>query len=159
MKKLKKFYLAYGSNLNLRQMESRCPDAELIGYTFLQDMRLIFRGSGSGYYLSIERSTGSQVPCGVFIISNTDERRLDAYEGYPRFYRKGCYDNLQLYTMDGQLIMGNLSAIAYMLPRTAPAGFPSKAYVNTCMEGYDNFKFDEKYLTDALVSTWEEMQR
>lgn len=117
-----KLYLAYGSNLNLRQMESRCQDAELIGYTFLPNMRLIFRGSGSGSYLSIESAKGRQVPCGVFRISSHDEKRLDAYEGYPRFYRKIYFDNLRLYTMGGQLRMGKLSAMAYVLPRTAPQG-------------------------------------
>ena len=36
-----KLYLAYGSNLNLRQMAHRCPGAELLGYTYLENTRLI----------------------------------------------------------------------------------------------------------------------
>lgn len=28
-------YLAYGSNLNLEQMRYRCPDAKVVGYTYL----------------------------------------------------------------------------------------------------------------------------
>ena len=28
---MKKFYLAYGSNLNVEQMQFRCPDARIVG--------------------------------------------------------------------------------------------------------------------------------
>ena len=28
---MKKFYLAYGSNLNVKQMRFRCPDARIVG--------------------------------------------------------------------------------------------------------------------------------
>ena len=57
-----KLYLAYGSNLNLRQMAHRCPGAELLGYTYLENTRLIYRGSLSGYYLSIEDAAGLPIP-------------------------------------------------------------------------------------------------
>lgn len=37
-----KYYLAYGSNLNLVQMFRRCPYARVIGHTSLPGMRLVF---------------------------------------------------------------------------------------------------------------------
>ena len=43
-----KYYLAYGSNLNLVQMFRRCPHARVIGHTSLPGMRLVFRGSKTG---------------------------------------------------------------------------------------------------------------
>lgn len=30
-KRKERFYIAYGSNLNLEQMENRCPTAEVVG--------------------------------------------------------------------------------------------------------------------------------
>ena len=39
-------YFAYGSNINLEQMEHRCPDALLVGPVTLQNYELQFRGSG-----------------------------------------------------------------------------------------------------------------
>lgn len=30
-----KYYLAYGPNLNLVQMRQRCPNARVVGYTYL----------------------------------------------------------------------------------------------------------------------------
>lgn len=33
----KRYYAAYGSNLNLRQMRIRCPEAEIIGTSEIED--------------------------------------------------------------------------------------------------------------------------
>lgn len=152
-----KLYLAYGSNLNLRQMAHRCPGAELLGYTYLENTRLIYRGSLSGYYLSIEDAAGSRIPCGVFRITPQDERNLDRYEGYPNFYGKVTYKGLPLYAMDGTLRPGSIDAMAYRLPCSSPAGLPIPYYIRICREGYLDFGFDPAYLDQALTATKEEM--
>ena len=154
-----KLYLAYGSNLNLRQMARRCPSAELLGYTYLEDSRLIYRGSLSGYYLSIENAAGFRVPCGVFRITPQDERSLDRYEGYPELYGKTIYRGLPLYAMDGTLRPGTIDAMAYQLPVSAPAGLPIPYYIRICTEGYRDFGFDIAYLDQALATTKEAMQK
>lgn len=152
-----KLYLAYGSNLNLRQMTHRCPGAELLGYTYLENTRLIYRGSLSGYYLSIEDAAGCRVPCGVFRITPQDERNLDRYEGYPNFYGKVTYKGLPLYAMDGTLRPGSIDAMAYRLPCSSPTGLPIPYYIRICREGYLDFGFDPAYLDQALAATKEEM--
>ena len=81
----KRYYIAYGSNLNVRQMMMRCPTARLIGTSVIKDYRLMFKGSQTGSYLTIEQSLGSEVPVGVWAVSEADERALDRYEGYPNF--------------------------------------------------------------------------
>ena len=154
-----KLYLAYGSNLNLRQMAHRCPGAELLGYTYLEDTRLIYRGSLSGYYLSIEPARGSRTPCGVFRITPQDERSLDRYEGYPELYGKVIYRGLPLYAMDGTRRPVTIDAMAYQLPVSAPAGLPIPYYIRICTEGYRNFGFDIAYLDQALATTKEEIQK
>ena len=50
----KRFYLAYGSNLNKNQMRYRCPDAKVVGVASLIGWRLLFKGSLTGAYLTIE---------------------------------------------------------------------------------------------------------
>lgn len=154
-----KLYLAYGSNLNLRQMAHRCPGAELLGYTYLEDTRLIYRGSLSGYYLSIEPARGSRTPRGVFRITPQDERSLDRYEGYPELYGKVIYRGLPLYAMDGTRRPVTIDAMAYQLPVSAPAGLPIPYYIHICREGYLDFGFDPAYLDQALAVTKEEMHR
>lgn len=87
----RKYYLAYGSNLNLDQMSYRCPSAKPIGRLILKDYRLVYKGRADDFaYLTIEKCEGSVVPLGVFEVSYFDILSLDAYEGYPAFYSK-CY--------------------------------------------------------------------
>ena len=83
-----KFYLAYGSNLNIRQMRFRCSDAQPIGTAEISDYQLLFKGSKTGAYLTIEKKKGGIVPVAVWAVSERDEERLDVYEGCPNFYYK-----------------------------------------------------------------------
>ena len=85
---MKKYYLAYGSNLNVQQMRYRCPDATIFGTAEIPDYQLLFKGSMTGFYLTIEKKEGSTVPVAVWEVSECDERNLDAYEGCPNFYYK-----------------------------------------------------------------------
>lgn len=85
---MKKCYLAYGSNLNQEQMGYRCPHAQAVGTAQLEGWRLVFRGSGSGNYLTIEPAPGYVAPVAVWAVTEADEAALDRYEGYPVFYRK-----------------------------------------------------------------------
>mgnify|MGYP002508533176 CR=1 FL=1 len=39
-------YFAYGSNINLGQMDYRCPDASVVGPVFLDNYELLFRRGG-----------------------------------------------------------------------------------------------------------------
>lgn len=39
--KMKKYYLAYGSNLNIAQMQFRCPDATVVGTAVIPDYELL----------------------------------------------------------------------------------------------------------------------
>ena len=41
----KKLYIAYGSNLNLKQMKYRCPTAKLIGKGVVENYGLQFKGA------------------------------------------------------------------------------------------------------------------
>ena len=84
----KRYYIAYGSNLNVRQMIRRCPEARVIGTGTLEGWELLFKGSKTGSYLTIEQSPDGLVPVAVWEVSERDERNLDVYEGYPNFYYK-----------------------------------------------------------------------
>lgn len=60
-----KFYVAYGSNLNVKQMTMRCPTAMIAGTATLEDWELLFKGSKTGSYLTIEPQVGCQTPVAV----------------------------------------------------------------------------------------------
>ena len=57
----KRYYIAYGSNLNVRQMRMRCPTARRIGTSELKGYELLFKGSKTGSYLTVEKRPGSSV--------------------------------------------------------------------------------------------------
>lgn len=42
----KRYYIAYGSNLNVRQMRMRCPHATILGTANLKDWELLLREAG-----------------------------------------------------------------------------------------------------------------
>ncbi len=133
-----KYYLAYGSNLNLNEMKVRCPSAKMIGSTILKDYELIFRNS----YLTIVPSKGDVLPLGIFEINEEDEEALDYYEGYPYLYYKTCID----FELNNQIYKG----LIYIMNDTTNLTKPTKGYVNRCKEGYSNFNFDYKYIDKAL---------
>ena len=83
-----RYYIAYGSNLNIRQMRWRCPNARIMGTAEILDYELLFKGSRTGSYCTIEPKVGSSVPVGVWAVTAADEAALDRYEGYPTFYYK-----------------------------------------------------------------------
>ena len=69
---MKKYYLAYGSNLNIRQMRYRCPGAKPIGITVITDYELLYKGSKTGAYLTIEPKKNSIVPIAVWEVTEND---------------------------------------------------------------------------------------
>ncbi len=143
---MKRFYLAYGSNLNLRDMSYRCKKAIPIGSTVLMNYRLVYKGSIDGYaYLTIEPSKDSLVPVGIFNISFFDELRLNKYEGYPELYYKEHFP----------INIGNkeAKALIYIMKDNFDYHLPNDQYIDTCMMGYDYFGFDKKVLEDAFDYT------
>lgn len=144
----KRYYIAYGSNLNIPQMGMRCPGARIIGTSVIEDYQLLFKGSKTGYYLTIEPKDGAEVPVAVWEVTETDEKALDHYEGYPNLYYK------KEMTLDIKDIkakkVGRQEVFAYIMHEEQELGVPSCYYMNTCLDGYRAFGFDEKYLFDAV---------
>ena len=143
----KRYYLAYGSNLNVRQMRMRCPTARMIGTATLENYRLMFKGSKTGSYLNIEPEEGCSVPVGVWEVSARDELALDRYEGYPTFYYKKELELPITGIVTGKVRQRN--AFVYIMHEDRQLGVPSNLYMRICMEGYSDFGFDYDVLWDA----------
>lgn len=143
---MKRFYLAYGSNLNLRDMGYRCKKATPIGSTVLTDYRLVYKGSFNGYaYLTIEPAKDYYVPVGIFNISLFDELRLNKYEGYPKLYYKEHFPI--------NILGKEKKALIYIMRDTFDYYLPNDKYVDTCMKGYDYFGFDKQILEETFEYT------
>lgn len=132
-----KYYLAYGSNLNMGQMQQRCPDAVPITSAVILDYRLLFRRGVA----TIEPKKGCSVPVGIWKISDADEKELDRYEGFPWLYYKK--------TMPLRLYGGRISAMAYIMVPGYPITAPREGYLDIIRKGYDDFGFDPGTLIEA----------
>lgn len=143
-----RFYAAYGSNLNIHQMRLRCPNAKVVGTAEIKDYELLFKGSRTGSYLTIEKKKGSKVPVALWETAEADEKSLDRYEGFPVFYYKA---EMKLKVKDiktGKIRCKN--CYIYIMHEDRAVGVPSDFYVETCLEGYRTFGFDEKFILTAL---------
>ena len=143
----KRYYIAYGSNLNVRQMRWRCPGARIIGTSELKDYRLLFKGSKTGSYLTVEPKHGCTVPVAVWEVTVRYEQALDRYEGFPDFYYK---KELVLPIKDIRTgKVRNRRVFVYIMHENRKVGVPSLGYLHTCLEGYRDFGFDETLLIQA----------
>lgn len=149
----KRYYIAYGSNLNIRQMRMRCPSARVIGTATIPDYELIFKGGQTGAYLTIEPKAHASVPVAVWSVTDEDEAALDRYEGFPTFY----------YKKEIQLPIKGIKSgktrirdcFVYIMHEERSIGVPSLAYVSVCLEGYISFGFDEHFLAEAQMKSEE----
>ena len=148
-----KYYIAYGSNLSVEQMEKRTPDAVIVGTGILRGWRLLFR-----QFATIQENENFDTPVLVWKISAQDEKNLDRYEGFPRFYRK---KNLRVHvkSLNGE-DLGELTAMVYIMTSRAvnyrfANPLPSDYYYNILDKGYETFGFDTNILEGALLEACE----
>ena len=150
-KKKQELYLAYGSNLNTRQMSFRCPEASLYDVALLPDYELVFRGMPHGAYASIEPHPGMNVPVALWKVSKSDIDSLDSYEGFPRHYRKE--------TVSGIASGKKTDAFVYIMNESMGAyNLPSRTYLQTIYEGYTELGFDVSCLFSAVCRSYLQAQ-
>lgn len=133
---MKKLCLAYGRNLDLLRMKEKCPHCALIGQGILKGWRIAFRK-----YITLEKFEGGEVPVGIWQIDEEGERELDIIEDFPTMYRKEYVD----IEINGK----TKKALLYLINDLKPK-FPDKLYFERLLIGYNDFKFDRKYLDEAV---------
>ena len=134
-----KLYFAYGSNLNHEQMHIRCKDSRYIKSAFLEGYKLSFCAASRDYGVAnIVKKKGSKVPGGIWEISESDEKELDIYEGYPTLYTKDFFN------LNGEKIM------FYIMKRKYSFIPPLRSYVDTIRQGYLHCNLDTEYLKRRL---------
>ena len=147
-----KYYIAYGSNLSVRQMAVRCPEARVAGKAVLPNWKLVFK-----VHATIELCEGFEVPVLIWEISDRDEQHLDAYEGWPSYYIK---QDLEATMTD---LKGkhprNVTAMVYIMAEGHAIRMPMKGYVDVLVEGYERFGFDKEILRNALLDAKDAMER
>lgn len=134
-------YVAYGSNMNLKQMAYRCPNSNVVCNGKLHGWKLVFNVHAD----VIKGKKNDIVPVVVWNIADEDWRMLDRYEGYPSYYVKETVD----------VILENgekMNAIVYvMADHRKGVSMPSREYFECILKGYRSNKISTDYLYDALA--------
>ena len=142
--KYKRIYIAYGSNINLKQMAMRGPNSKVIGTRMLKDYELEFRNVAT-----IVPKEGVEVPVLVWEIDQRDELSLDRYEGFPRLYRKELFE----VEVDGKICEG----MAYLM-NYGEISPPSPQNYKANKNRYKANGLDISYLRAALERSVEYAQ-
>lgn len=134
-----KAYFAYGSNLWLQQMQTRCPELRLVGAAKLKGYRFIITTRG---YASVVRSEQDHVVGIIYGISESDEERLDRYQGVG----DGLYGKQMLAVDTG---WGTINCLVYVDP-IEEEGRPLDEYAERVKRGIHDARFSPTYVEKYL---------
>lgn len=140
----KQLYIAYGSNINLKQMAYRCPNSKVVGRSEIKGYELEFRGVAT-----IVPKENASVPVLIWELDERDLPTLNRYEGFPSFYRQ----EKMLFEINGKSYEG----MVYLMNRGTISS-PSPQYYNTILQGYRENGLDESYLETALENSISQKQ-
>jgi gamma-glutamylcyclotransferase (GGCT)/AIG2-like uncharacterized protein YtfP len=132
-------YLAYGSNLNKKQMKIRCPKSVPLKSVVLENAKLCFEQHG----VANIRKGDSKVYCAIYEVSDDCIKALDRYEGYPYLYKKV------------KVKIEGLVTFAYVLNSKMLPSAPSVAYYNIIKKGYLDWEMNPRSLDKWLKETKE----
>lgn len=145
-------YMAYGSNLDVTQIQDRCPNARYIGKSSLAGYKLVFNR-----HATIVKSKGSVVPIVVFDLTDEDIVKMDMYEGvhsntYKKHYLPIIIEDLEI------------QALCYIkdIGKRVDPDYP---YVKKILSAYKFWNFDLKFpdiyarLTELLQLLKEEYEK
>jgi len=142
-----RFYFAYGSNMDSRQMRVRCRGAYFVGVARLRDFE--FRINRRGVATIVQRDR-SDVYGVLWKISQPDERSLDAYEGV--LY--GTYEKrfVEVETGPHNLVR----ALAYVA-RDSSRGVPRPDYLERIVTAAKEHQLPARYV--ETLDRWERQVR
>ncbi len=142
-----KIYIAYGSNMNIKQMKMRCPTSKKIGVGKVKGYELLFKGAEHNAYATIEPNENAETDVVLWDITEQDEIALDHYEGFPVFYTK---EHITVLQENGE----ELEGMVYVMDQKHALGMPTTAYFKTVLKGYlDNDMNPERLLKALSVNS------
>jgi len=136
------YYFAYGSNIDAKQMSTRCPDARFVSVGCLKEFDFLINERGVA---SVIPQVGSLVYGVVWEVSTQDTESLDQYEGI----RQGIYSkqhNLPIKTE-----FGEISGFVY-IANNQFSGKPRPRYLEKIIDNAGVLGFDFKYV--QRLKTW-----
>lgn len=136
------YYVAYGSNMNLKQMQRRCPKSRVVCNGVLIGWKLVFNIHADIIYTGNKED---KVPVVLWDISKNDWKSLDMYEGFPKYYIK---KNVKVTIEHGYII----DAVVYVMADNRKGiALPFRNYFETILTGYKENGINTDTLYAALT--------
>ncbi len=130
-------YFAFGSNLNRKQIKRRCKNSRFISCHILKNYQLVFRSKYGA--ADIQRKKGSSVLGAIYDINKADEKKLDAYEEFPKVYVKKYFK-----------ILGKKVMFYYMSSKTKQTE-PPRRYLNLIIQGYEDCGYQDSHVLVSRI--------
>ena len=134
-RKHRKLYFAYGSNMNQKQMEYRCPDAFPVAIGRLSRFKFLINSRGVASIIESEIDDTFGV---IWQISQTNETTLDRYEGVA----KSIYKKIIL-TADVE--EDKVSCLCYQALNNK-YGIPREGYLEKVIKGARSFSLNREWI-------------
>ena len=138
----KVLYFAYASNMERVHLKRRCPKARFVAAAMLSDHELVFSGNSrmwGGGIADIRDAAGKNVEGVVWEISESEQKTMDEYEGYPNLYVR---KEIQVRTKAGKVV----TAFAYVMANPGREAPPSKPYKRLLISGAEEHGLSEAYI-------------
>jgi hypothetical protein len=128
-------YFAYGSNMNLEQIQARCSRPKAVSPACLADYKLAFYGyteAWDGAYETVEPMPGCEVWGALFSLSKMDWERLDLWQD-ARMDGGGMYFHFPVTVTD---LQGNAHRVRlYKKDVQGDSQLPSREYLEFILSG------------------------
>ena len=131
-------YFAFGSNLNRKQIKRRCKNSRFISRHILKNYQLVFRGKYGA--ADIQRKKGSSVLGAIYDINKADEKKLDAYEEFPKVYVKKYFK------------IWRKKVMFYYMSNKTKQTEPSRRYLSLIIQGYKDCGYKDSHVLVSKMS-------
>ena len=138
---------AYGSNLDARQMRSRCASARVEARAVLSNHALAFGGFSQrwgGAVASVLPQRGARVEGVLYRITAPDLRELDRHEGHPFAYQRSAK------VVKDERGRRRRAQIYVQPEETFEPWLPQLAYFRVLLNAYGRLGFDVERLAAAV---------
>jgi gamma-glutamylcyclotransferase (GGCT)/AIG2-like uncharacterized protein YtfP len=126
------YYFAYGSDLDLLQMQLRCPEAQFVSTAKVDGYRVCFPRRSyirDCAIISIEPAIGESVWGALYELDGTDIQRLDEREGFDKKRDRGLNQRNRITVrVEGSDDRPVVAEVYVAVPTVSP-GLPSPQYI------------------------------
>ncbi len=129
-------YFAYGANLNIENLEIRCPNATFVGIGVLENFAFLCNTRGVA---SIEACQGNSVYGVIWELTQEDEAFLDLFEGV----KGGWYIKAHLMVSQEDI---SKECLVYIASNNSK-GKGVKDYLETIIADCKHYGFSKTYIT------------